>query len=107
MGAVTVTKAGDAIPLGGTARLQPLVLTMSASYATNGDTVDLEGDVGSAEGRLIVGCAAGYVLEWDGSNQKIKAFRDNGTATAAALPEVAAAVNLSAVSTEAWALLPT
>ena len=107
MGVATFTAAGDPVPLGGSNVLYPGTITMSSSYATGGDTLDMTGDLNPRDGRLLIGGGPGYVLEWDGANAKVKAYRDNGTATAAALPEVAAAVNLSTVSVEAWALLVT
>lgn len=107
MGAAAFTQKGDAITLGGTNRLLFGTVAMSSSYATGGDTLDMPGDISLGEGSVLIGQAGGYVLEYDGTNAKVKAYRDNGTATAAALPEVAAAVNLSAVSAECWAIVTT
>ena len=36
---------------------------------------------------FLAATGAGYVSDWDIANQKLKLRRDNGTATAAALPE--------------------
>lgn len=108
MGVATFTQSGDPLQLGGSLRLYTGSITLSASYATGGDTVDFPGDVSLADGRVMLGgVGTGRVVEWDGANQKVKAYQDNATATAAALPEVANATNLSTIVVECWALIST
>jgi hypothetical protein len=107
MGVATFTQRNE-FPIGNSGRLVTGTLTMSNSYATGGDTLDLQGDVGAAEGSLIIGSVAGgRALEWDGTNQKVLAYQDNAAAAAAALGQVANATNLSTVAAECWAILPT
>jgi hypothetical protein len=105
MGAAAFTQYGDPIPLEGSSRLLRGSIALSASYATGGDTIDWPGDLNVPDGGVMLGgVGGGRVLEYDGANQKVKAYQDNGTATAAALPEVANATNLSTVSVECWVL---
>jgi hypothetical protein len=110
MGVATFTQVLDTIPLGGSNKLYVGTLTMSSSYATNGDTIDWPGDWaatgGVTDARVQLSDTGGRVLEYDGTNGKVKAYQDNGTATAAALPEVANATNLSAIVAECWIILP-
>lgn len=108
MGAAAFTQKGE-IPLPGGNRLLWGTLTMSSSYAANGDTIDMPGEVSLGDGSLqLSSSAGGYVLEYDGANAKVKAYWDRiQNAAAAALIEVTAATNLSAVSTECWALVTT
>jgi hypothetical protein len=107
MGVATFTQDLDPQPLGGSNRLYVGRLTLSSSYATGGDTIDWPGDwTAVTDARVMLAGQGGYVLEYDGANTKVKAYRDNGTATAAPLPEVANATNLSAVSAECWVILP-
>lgn len=109
MGACTFTQYGDPVGLGGSTRLLRGNLAFSSSYATNGDTIDWPGDLNIPDGGVqLSSSAGGYVFEYDGANQKVKAFRQKDPAAAGgadiALPEVANAVNLSAVSVECWVL---
>lgn len=74
-------------------------VTLSSSYATNGDTVDfttlgLVGTRGIA-GVLAVPENAGYVAWYDRTNKKIKMFQQS--AATGALTEVPPTTNLSAV----------
>ena len=66
------------------------------TYATGGIAVDATGDLEYFH--AIVQPTGGYVAEYDPSTKKVKVYRDNATATAAPLPEVAATTDLSAVN---------
>jgi len=111
MGVATFTQRAE-FPIGNSARLCVGTLAMSASYATNGDTVDFQGDLAVPEGGVqLGGVPAGIALEWDGTNQKVKAYRNKNPADAGgadiAFPEVANAVNLSTSVCECWVILST
>jgi hypothetical protein len=70
-------------------------LTITGTYTTGGDAIDF----GSNERMRVVSVSGkGYVWEWDQANQKLLMYRDNGTATAAALPQVANAADHTAAS---------
>ena len=80
-------------------RLLVVEVTMSNSYATGGDTVDV---IGSTKlnrlEALILFPSAGYVPEYDDTNKKVKVFyADYPAASAGALIEVPAATDLSTV----------
>lgn len=70
-------------------------------YATGGVAVTARGfDLAAALVDLDVRPAGGYVFEWDKTNAKVKAYRENGAGSYtqnATLVEVANAVNLTAV----------
>lgn len=67
-------------------------ITITGTYTTGGDAIDF----GTNERmRSVVVTGKGYVWEWDQANQKLLVYRDNGTATAAALPQVANAADLT------------
>ena len=108
MGAAAFTQTVDPIDLGGTNKLYIGTLTMSSSYAANGDTIDWPGDLTTVtDARVMLGPHSAYALEYDGANAKIKAGWDRiQNAAAGAFVEVTAATNLSAVSVECWAILP-
>lgn len=78
-------------------------VTFSASYATGGEALTPANLGLSGVICAITTPSAGYVFEYDVSAQKLKAYRQRDPAAAGGadipLPEVAAAVNLSAVST--------
>lgn len=72
------------------------------SYATNGVAVG-KGDFNLSVGLvdLDVSPAGGYVFEWDKTNGKVKAYRENGAGAYTQnqpLVEVANAVDLTSVS---------
>lgn len=80
-------------------KLAIIDVTLSSSYATNGDTVDfttlgLVGTRGIAA-VFVVPENAGYVAWYDRTNKKIKVFQQS--AATSALTEVPNATNLSAV----------
>lgn len=86
----------------GTARENTIDLTMSSSYATNGDVLPSNAALGldnSLDSITIASHPGGLVFEVDLANRKIKAYRQKDPAAAGgadiALPEVANAVNLS------------
>ena len=70
-------------------------LTMAASYATGGDSIDwaAETGIGAVEVVSINGSIGGYMLTPDAANAKILAYEAG--ADAAALDEVASTTNLS------------
>lgn len=74
-------------------------VTLSASYATGGDTVDFTtlGLIGTRGIALVLAAPtnAGYVAWFDQTNKKVKMFQQS--AATGALTEVPAATNLSAV----------
>ena len=67
-----------------------------ASYATGGFAADIATDLGITEaniiGDVIVSNDGGYVARWDGSADKVYVYASG------AVTELAAAVNLSAVT---------
>tara|TARA_Y100000593_G_scaffold88289_1_gene170290 strand:- start:510 stop:830 length:321 start_codon:yes stop_codon:yes gene_type:complete len=67
-----------------------------ASYATGGFAADIETDLGITEanilGDVIVSNDGGYIAKWDASTNKVYVY------AVGAVTELAAAVNLSAVT---------
>lgn len=80
----------ETIQLGGNEYLYIGTLAITGTYTTSGDTIDPSGNESF---RHVIVTGKGYVWEWVPSTQKMKMYRDNGTATAAALPEVANAAD--------------
>jgi hypothetical protein len=65
-------------------------------YATNGVPVTKQMfDLPVRIDHLEVDNGGGYIFEFDKANLKVKAYRDNSVATAAALPEIANAVDIT------------
>lgn len=90
------------IPIGQTESVYLGEILMDSSYATGGEPIDFVASPGGLVGpskmhTLFPAQVGGYIAEFVRSSQKLKMYRDNGTAAAAALPEVASAVDLSAV----------
>ena len=84
----------------GNKKLQFGTVTLSNSYATNGDTLVFTTASGFTQvDQVIAGCTAGgYVVYADLSNNKVKVFEAG--ADGGALDEVANATNLSAQTFE-------
>lgn len=84
--------------------VMPGTITLSASYATAGDTLDLSAYLAAAASLIILGGAKGaYLVEWVpgtlATNQKIKASSAHGT-------EVSSTTDLSAVTIPCWVVGP-
>lgn len=93
--------AGDKLVRRGTLNL--------GTYATNGVALTkAQLDLPVSINHLDVGSSAGYIAEWDKTNQKVKVYRQKDPAAAGgadiALPEVANAVDLSAVNFRFFAM---
>lgn len=91
----------------GASEIVTVDLTMAGSYATNGDSLPSDANLGlknRALDALILtgGGDTGYLLVVDHTNRKIKAFRQN--AATGAFQEVPNATNLSAVTCRALAI---
>lgn len=76
-----------------------VLITPDNSYVANGYAIAV---AGYEKLKAVVGSFPGYTTWWDEPNQKLKIFRQKDPANAGgadiALPEVAAAVDLSALS---------
>lgn len=97
---VTVKK----FALGNTGTLHIVTLTVTGTYTTGGESVDVA-DNERIYGMFPLGGQVGYVADWDVTNQKLKLRQDNGTATAAALPEVTNGANHTAISGSIWGII--
>lgn len=90
--------------LGRTAGLHVVKLTVTGTYATGGEAISIP-KVERVKAMLPAGGQSGYVAGFDYANQKMKLYQDNGTATAAALPEVANGANHTALSGSTWIVI--
>lgn len=95
MGAVTA-KIKKRLPSGGGVLVD---LTLSSSYATNGDSLPWT----NADVILCGGGDTGYLISVDHTNSKLKAYRQN--AATGAFQEVPNTTDLSAVITRALVYL--
>jgi hypothetical protein len=85
----------ETIPLAGNEYLYIGTITITGTYTTGGDAVDA---TGNERFRHLIVNGKGYVWEFDNANQKLLMYRDNATATAAALPQVANAADHTGAS---------
>ena len=84
----------------GTTKTYTRLITMSNSYAANGDVLNLKTSLGVNKILNVhFDNAGGYVLSYDVANGKIKAYEAG--ADGAALDEVTATTDLSAVAQRA------
>lgn len=90
--------------LGRTAGFHIVALTVTGTYATGGEAISIP-KVERVKGMIPLGGQAGYVADYDSANQKLKLRQDNGTATAAALPEVANGATHTAISGSLWGVI--
>jgi len=106
MGAtVQAISTGDSWMSYGNRRAVFGTLAMSASYATNGDTVTPGGyGLGTLDALVFLGQPAGYTLYFDKTNLKVKAYRGGGftpagtNATSALSQGIAAAQSITATA---------
>ena len=88
----------------GNLRVIYATITFDTSYPTGGEALDPVTDLGvTSLIRMEIAPAAGYVFEYDYTNNKVKVYGQEPTSATTgviALSEVANATNLSTVSTK-------
>ena len=91
----------DLVEKGGNSTRVTGTILWDNSYPTGGESIaidDAQNDVKLERISFLSANGGGYVYGWDAANQKLLVYRDNGTATAAALPQVAATTDLSTLT---------